>query len=149
MMAFAIFGSDSWGSSELAALFATHAACTGVGAYAWMRLARAFRTTRLLCVAGLLQCSMLVLLYGGLMPRGVFFGVAAVHGLAAGAVEPLYIGFNYLDKWGGGVQTAARRMGLVEPLRFAVQFLLTGMLASAGAEQLAAGAPPVHVQAVG
>ena len=78
----------------MAILFATHSAWTGVGAYVWMRLARLFRTSRLLCAAGLLQCSMLALLYGGAMPRRVFFAVAALHGFSAGAVEPLYIGFN-------------------------------------------------------
>ncbi len=55
MMAFAIFGSTSWGTSELAILFATHAASTGVGAYLWMLLARRYKTTRLLAAAGAAQ----------------------------------------------------------------------------------------------
>ena len=132
--------------SQLSALFSVHAAAAGIGAYFWMRLAWTHRTAHLLSTAGFLQCSMFALLYGGAMPKGLFLLIVALHGFAAGAVEPLYIGFNYLDKWGGGVQTAARRMGLVEPWRFAAQFLLTGVLATEiGSE---GGVPPALVQGI-
>ena len=66
----------------------------------------------------------------------------------AGAVEPLYIGFNYLDKWAGDSRTAAWRMSLVEPWRFLMQFVLVALLALMGKDDYAAASrlPPVTVQ---
>ena len=49
--------------------------------------------------------------------QGALYAVSAIHGIVAGAVDPLYLGFAFLDSWAGEVEVAARRMALVEPGR--------------------------------
>ena len=86
--AFAVFGTASWSSMEVMALFSVHSSSTAIGAWGWMHLARRVQTTHLLALAAVLQCSMMVLVYGGVISKSAFFCCSAFHGLAAGAVEP-------------------------------------------------------------
>lgn len=121
----------AWQIAELAGLFATHAMCTGIAHFCWLKAATVTRIPRLLCLASLFQFSVLPILYIGTDPnqKGALFVLAVLHGVAAGAVEPLYLGFAFLDAWTGEIAVAAKRMALVEPGRTMVQFLVIGLLA--------------------
>ena len=150
IMAFALYGTAGWSTHEVMALFSVHSATTAIGALGWMHLARRYQTTHLLALAPLLQCSMMALVYGGVISKPAFFCCTAFHGFAAGAVEPLYIGFNYLDKWAGDSRTAAWRMSLVEPWRFLLQFAVVGLLAFGvnNEDAIASQLPPVSIQVI-
>ena len=72
-------------------LFSLHSACTAIGAWGWMHAARRYQTTHLLALAPLLQCSMLMLLYGGLLPKALFYCFSAFHGFAGGKSVSKYV----------------------------------------------------------
>jgi len=139
---------NAWSTVEIMSLFATHALATGAGHYGWMLAARSFPIPALLCAASLPQLAMLPILYVGSDPtlKGALFALAIVHGLGAAAVEPLYIGFNYLDAWAADLSVAATRMAFVEPWRMLTQFvilaLLTGTIPDWGLRYAYSGAAP-------
>jgi len=60
--------------------------------------------------------------------KPILFVLAAFQGIGSGAVEPLYIGFNYANAWAASTQVAATRMALVEPWRMLLQMCFIGLL---------------------
>ena len=121
----------AWSTWELSALFSVHAACTGVAHFCWLQATTRFRIPRLLFVASLPQLALLPILYVGTDPaqKPALFVLAVIHAIGAGAVEPLYLGFAFLDSWAGEIEVAAKRMALVEPWRTWMQFIVVGMIA--------------------
>ena len=51
--------------------------------------------------------------------------IAALQGFASASVEPVIIGFNFMDRWASTTAISACRMAMAEPARL---FLNIGML---------------------
>ena len=89
---------DGWRLEDYLAAFSVHTLCTGVGAYTWMRLARCYPIQRLLCASSLAQIFIFPVLYApSETPMVLAFLLIALQGLAAGAVEPLFVGCALLN----------------------------------------------------
>ena len=131
----------------VAALFSTHSAAIGIGAFLWTRLARVQPIPRCMGLAGLSQSVLLPLLYApSQWGAAATFALTALQGLAAGAAVPIFHGFNYSNKWAGDTGIAAARMAVVEPARLALQMGAIALISSL--EPDAARLPPTGVQAV-
>lgn len=123
------FGNARFSPVEAILLFSLQAAVRGVSAYLWMVLTRHAPIPILLATAGLLQAANgapLLALYHE--SNGFVALCSVVTGVAQGAVEPLMIGFSFLDQWSGHVSVAAKRAALIEPLRIVITLTMTGLV---------------------
>lgn len=129
-MALTIFSSPL-SSEQVMIVFSLASACQGFGAYAWMCLAHMVAIPHLACCAGLMQMTLLPLLFApSHMGAGATFALVAVQSFASGASVPIFQGLNYLNKWSGDTRVMGVRMGMVEPLRVGLQMMLCGLLSS-------------------
>ena len=127
LLAIAVFGTPMT-TRQIITLFSVHAACIGVGGFGWMLLARRLPIPVVMGAAGLLQLTMVPLLYSPTFDDGrstfvLTYVLAVFHGLASGGVLPLFHSFNFTNKWSGNTYIAGFRMSLVEPLRTLVTLL--------------------------
>jgi len=135
LLAVAVFGT-AMSSLQVMCLFALHSACIGVGGILWMFFVRHVPVPLVLFTAGLLNLTMLPLLYApsqlvepaaaGWAKYKATWVLAALHGIASGGVLPCFHSLNYTNCWSGNTLVAGFRMGLVEPLRLMFTLLFIG-----------------------
>ena len=130
----------------VAALFSTHSAAIGIGAFLWTRLARVQPIPRCMGLAGLSQSVLLPLVYAPAQwgaPRRS--GARGGRGARRGG-GPDLPRLQLLEQAGGDTGIAAARMAVVEPARLALQMGAIALISSL--EPDAARLPPTGVQAV-
>eukprot|EP00966_Prymnesium_polylepis_P186941 4333615-Prymnesium_polylepis.1 len=104
------------------ALFSIQAVSAGFGGFGWMLAARRIAPPRLLALAGLTQLSLFapILARAYLGDQRLACAVAVLHGIASGAVEPVFVGFNFVDRWASTTALTATRLAMSEPMRLFV-----------------------------
>lgn len=133
LMALALFAQpNTWTVEEIATLVSINSGAMGVGSFVWMMLTRFVPLNFLVFAASLPQTMIVPILVYGVDPdaRGTLYVLAAIYGFGIGAVQPLYIGFNYAEQWAANRQVAAMRLGFVEPWRILITGILVGMMSS-------------------
>ncbi|KAL1503788.1 hypothetical protein AB1Y20_012256 [Prymnesium parvum] len=112
------------------ALYSIQMISAGAGSYIWMALAQRVAPPRLLALVGLAQLSLFLpaYTYNFVHARECGYVAASLQGLAMGAVEPIIIGFNFMDKWVSTTSIAASRMAMAEPARIFINIGILGVL---------------------
>ena len=122
-------GNVRFAAAETMFFFSVQAIARGLSSYVWMRLARLVPIPKLLAAAGFFQLANAApLLQAYKTSKAVVLAASVLSGIAQGAIEPLLIGFSFLDQWAGHVTVAAQRAAIIEPARIAVSLSLCGLI---------------------
>ena len=116
-----------WGG---AGVYSLHCLCAGLGSVGWLRLLRRW-PGHIFGLAGSAQLTFagaLLLVTRSGTPAALVLPAVALHGLAAGAVDPVLAGLNFLGKWSEHTAVVVRRAAMTEPVRLAVTFALLGVI---------------------